>query len=215
MGDERAHGQLRYVLPERDVLRNGVSEESEIREALAGGDTARAAQLTVAAYGPEIRSFLAAIHGVQADAVEVFAQASEDLVRSFASFRGECAVRTWFYALAKNASRRHFDDTFRRRGVALSEALEQVEGQIERPRTETSPFLQTEWKRRLRALREGLSPDDRALLVLRVDRQMAWDEIARVLLSPEAESASLRKRFERIKAKLRADAQRDGWPIEP
>jgi RNA polymerase sigma-70 factor (ECF subfamily) len=162
-------------------------------------------------YGREIVSFLASVHGSQDAAAEVFAQTCEDLVRSFAQFRAQCSLRTWFYALAKNASRRYCADSFRRRRVAISQAANVVAP----ARTNTPRFLQTEWKSRLRALRERLDPDDRALLVLRVDRQMAWEDIAHVLDEPACSCSALRKRFERIKAKLRADAARDGWPIEP
>ena len=45
------------------------------------------------------------------------------------------------------------------------------------------------------------------LLGLRLDRQMAWTEIARILGSEEdslaREAAALRKRFERLKIRLR------------
>lgn len=51
-------------------------------------------------------------------------------------------------------------------------------------------------------------PEDRMLLVLRLDREMSWTEVARVLTDDAAdadvsrEAARLRKRFERVKAKL-------------
>ena len=73
-------------------------------------------------------------------------------------------------------------------------------------------WLQTREKDRLRALREALDPDDRTLLVLRVDRDMPWSDVARVFLGDGArgdeasvarKAAALRKRFERVKAMLR------------
>lgn len=191
-----------------EALSDGV--EAPIRVALARGEHARAAELAVQVYGPEILSFLEAVHEARADAAEVFAQSCEDLVRTFAQFRGQCSVRTWFHALAKNASRRYRSDAFRRRRAALSEPPD-----VAAPcRTNTSPFLQTDWKTRLRALRDELDSDERALLVLRVDRRMSWEDVGRVMGGPAASPAALRKRFERIKAKLRAAAERDGWPIQ-
>ena len=60
------------------------------------------------------------------------------------------------------------------------------------------------------------SPADRALLVLRVDRELSWTELAHVFLenTPHGaqrvprEAARLRKRFQLIKDQLR------GWMIE-
>ena len=61
---------------------------------------------------------------------------------------------------------------------------------------------------------EDLILGKRTLLVLRVDRRMPWRDIARVMADDgddlERLSASLRKRFERVKERLRAHlAQRD------
>jgi RNA polymerase sigma-70 factor, ECF subfamily len=62
-------------------------------------------------------------------------------------------------------------------------------------------------KDRLRALRDELKPEDRELLVLRLDRELEWPEIALIL---GTDAATLRKRFERLKEKLRTMAQRAG-----
>lgn len=178
--------------------------------ALSAGHTAKTAE-AVSTYGAEILTFLASVHGDRDEACEVFSEACEDLLRSIPMFRGECSMRTWFYAIAKNASRRHFADPYRKRRAALEPALD-----LETPvRTATATFLRTEWKDKFRALRERLDPEDRTLLVLRVDRGMAWDEIARVLDEEKtpASSAALRKRFERIKTALRTHAIELGFPI--
>ena len=74
-------------------------------------------------------------------------------------------------------------------------------------------------------MRDQLSQDERTLLILRIDRGLSWSEVAVVLLGPNGdmdeeaigrEAAACRKRFERVKARLRkmADAagllERDG-----
>lgn len=56
------------------------------------------------------------VHGGQEEAAEVLAQTSEDLVRSFAQFRRECSLRTWFPRLGEG--RRH-PARLSRRGPAL------------------------------------------------------------------------------------------------
>jgi RNA polymerase sigma-70 factor (ECF subfamily) len=91
----------------------------------------------------------------------------------------------------------------------------------------TAVFKRTDVKDRVRALREQLTPEERELLVLRVDRGLDWREIARVLREQSSRSsegapvddddaelardaAALRKRFERTKARLRELAERAG-----
>jgi hypothetical protein len=77
-------------------------------------------------------------------------------------------------------------------------------------RTRTLPHLRTEIKDEVMRLREQLEQDDRTLLILRIDRRLGWDDIA-AIVEPDAPtperikqlSATLRKRFERVKARLR------------
>ena len=86
-------------------------------------------------------------------------------------------------------------------------------------RTETLSYLRTEKKDRFAAIRASLPPEDQALLVLRVDRQLSWDELARVMSSDEGEpsadelkreSARLRKRYQLVKEKLLTLGERAG-----
>ena len=79
----------------------------------------------------------------------------------------------------------------------------------------------TETKTRLQALRDALPEEDRMLLVLRMDRQLAWNELARVLAEADGdvplddaalakEAARLRKRFQLVKDRLREQAKKEG-----
>jgi RNA polymerase sigma-70 factor (ECF subfamily) len=88
-------------------------------------------------------------------------------------------------------------------------------------RTETLAFLRTETRTRLHSLRDSLPEEQRMLLVLRVDRQLAWNELARVLAETEGdaplddaalakEAARLRKQFQLVKDRLRALAKKEG-----
>ncbi|HZJ66037.1 MAG TPA: hypothetical protein VFD36_21170, partial [Kofleriaceae bacterium] len=68
-------------------------------------------------------------------------------------------------------------------------------------------------------IRTELDDDDQTLLILRVDRNLAWRDIAQVLLGEDArpgeltrKAATLRKQYERVKVRLRelaADRLRD------
>ncbi|MFN0252360.1 MAG: hypothetical protein ACKV2T_36125 [Kofleriaceae bacterium] len=56
-------------------------------------------------------------------------------------------------------------------------------------------------------IRATLEPDDQMLLGLRVDRDLAWPEIATIL---GAEAPALRKRYERLTKRLRDLARERG-----
>ena len=65
---------------------------------------------------------------------------------------------------------------------------------------------------RLARLRTLLPPEDHALLVLRLDREMSWEEIADVLSASgtPVSAAALRKRYERVKERLARRARDEG-----
>jgi RNA polymerase sigma-70 factor (ECF subfamily) len=80
----------------------------------------------------------------------------------------------------------------------------------------TRPWLRTDVKERIRALRSQLEPYEQTLLELRIDRRLSWTDVAKRLadaeepLSPEAlarRAAVLRQQFQRIKARLRTLAR--------
>jgi RNA polymerase sigma-70 factor (ECF subfamily) len=192
--------------------------EAEIRGKVTGGRTDDGTTATLELYGPEVYGFLHALARDEDLASESFSRWSEDVWRGLPSFRWDASLRTWVYALARNALHRVRRDPRRRveRNLALSQQSA-VAKMVDRVRTQTVPFLRSEVKDELRALRDALDPDDHALLVLRLDRKMAWKDIARALAdSGDGESdvdrraAALRKRFERAKDQLRALATARG-----
>ena len=177
----------------------------------AAGDLQAAATVAIKGYGPEILGYLFAATQREQESAEVFSDFCEDLWRGLPGFRGESTFRTWAYRLAYHALARSARDGARRRQrvVDLAE-LPEIEALVVQVRTRTLPHLRTEVKDRVRQLREQLGEDERTLLVLRIDRRLGWDEIARIM-EPDAPtqervkrlSGTLRKRFERIKARLR------------
>ena len=129
------------------------------------------------------------------------------------SFALGCSVRTWLYVLARHAAAR-----FRRSPWNRRTGDSHLEAVVDLVRTRTQPWLRTDVKDRFRALRDSLDPDDRSLLVLRVDRGLSWEEVARVTLSLEAPDADvlgretdrLRKRYQLLKDDLRKRAREAG-----
>ncbi len=181
-----------------------------MRAYLERGEHSAATTFAVQGYGPQILGYLLAMSRNEADAHDAFAQFCEDLWRGLAGFRWQSSLRTWSYVIARNALQRQQGKAPGRHGphVALSQAPE-LQAIAARARTETAEYMRTETRSRLSALREQLDPDDRSLLILRVDRRMAWRDIAEVLADPaqpvtlERRAAALRKRFERLKLELR------------
>lgn len=170
-----------------------------------------AATWIVQRYGRELLTYVVAIARSETDGGEAFAQFTEDLWRGLPRFRWQSAARTWCYALARNALFRVRRTA--RRGtpmVALSDVPE-VARLAEQVRTATITFMRTQVKDAVAELREQLAPDDQAILILRIDRKLAWLDVARALAEEDEpghdelvrRAAALRQRFVRIKADLK------------
>jgi RNA polymerase sigma-70 factor, ECF subfamily len=188
--------------------------EAPVRERLEEGDTGGAATEILRVYGPEIFGFLLGVHRREEDANDVFSIWSEQVWRTLPSFAWRCSLRTWVYILARSASSRFRRDEARKapRGVPLSDCskLREMEAKV---RTETLSYLRSERKEAVAQLRAALSKEDQELLLLRVDRGLAFSELARIFLGGEEagsaeavarEAARLRKRFQLVKQELLA-----------
>jgi RNA polymerase sigma-70 factor (ECF subfamily) len=175
--------------------------EAAIRERFDRGDLRGAATLAVKEYGGEITGYLAAVLRDEEQAREVFADTLVELWKDLPGFRWEASLRTWLYTLARHRLSAFLAKPARRREVGLS-GVQEVDELAAMARTTTVPWQRTEVKDEVAQLRESLSVDDQTLLILRIDRGMSWNEVARVL--GEGSPPALRKRYERIKEKLRA-----------
>jgi RNA polymerase sigma-70 factor (ECF subfamily) len=188
--------------------------EAEVAQFRASGDYKAAATRTIDGYGPEVLGFLDTVLNDHDVAREAFALACEDLWRSLPRFEGRSSMRTWFYVLARHAASRLRRASLReRRHTPLSEA---PEWPARTSRSATEPHLRSSVRNGFAAIRNGLPERDRALLVLRVDRDMSWREIAEVFAPGATEPAAqrvatkLRKRFQVLKATIRKRAQAAG-----
>lgn len=201
--------------PEREEI------ERDIRGRADQGDAEGAATAALRAYGREIYSFLLAIHRDEADASDVFSLFAEALWRNLPSFEWRSSFRTWAYEIARRSSLRHRRDA-RRRAAKIAplpegSALSQVAAQA---RTETLGYLRTQQRNRITELRESLPEEEQVLLILRVDRGLAWNDLALVMSEDKGarlegdalkkEAARLRKRFQIVKEKLESLARKEG-----
>lgn len=188
--------------------------EAELGSLLVAGTYDRALELALEAYGAELFGFIIHVVGNDSAADDVFAQTAEDLWNGLPRFERRSSVRTWMYALARHAAARYRRSPWQRARTGES-AIDQ---HIAQARSRTAPWLRTEVKDRWRSLRDELDPDDRTLLVLRVDRDLPWNDIALVLTDDEDPTpaaldrvaARLRKRFQLLKTELRERARAAG-----
>lgn len=196
--------------------------ERTVRALCDTGDHAAAATTALRGYGPELLGFLNAVHLSETDASDAFSDLSQILWRKLPDFAWESTLRTWVYGIARNVSRtlrRNAGRRRRREAPVGDSALEDVAQAV---RTETLAHLRTERRTRLQELRDALPEEDRMLLILRVDRKLEWNDLARVLAEGDdgssplvdaavtREAARLRKRFQVIKDRLREAARREG-----
>jgi len=179
----------------------------ELEKRVATLDAADAAEALLRGYGPELLSFLHAILASELDADEAFAIFSEDLWRGLPSFRAESTYRTWCYQLARHAAYRLRRGDERRRNRFEQGGTTAAERIAWNVRTTTAAFKRTSAQDALAAMRDALTHEDRELLVLRLDRGLEWADVATVM---EIDAATLRKRFERLKDKMRTKAKRAG-----
>jgi RNA polymerase sigma-70 factor (ECF subfamily) len=185
-----------------------VTEEVDARahQLAQGGDLAGAASLIIREHGPGVIGWLRALTRSPEEADEVFSIVCERLWKALPQFAWPGSPRTWMYVVGRNA----LIDVRRRGRVHREIPLSESPPLAEIVRSTTAAYRKTEAKDRLAELRESLDPEERTLLILRVDRGMAWRDIAEVLCGGEADAAEIqksaarvRKQFERLKGKLR------------
>jgi len=192
---------------DRDAL------ETRLRELVSRGELADAIAAVVRGYGPEIVAYVSsALRTNDADVADVFAMFCEDVCRGLPSFRFDATVRTWAYVVARRACLRHLRQA-RRRANRFDgpDELEQIAANV---RTATLEHLRTTNVDRLAKIRDELDHDARTLLILRVDRGLAWREVALVMIGGESEDAVdaatlrkaeqvARKRYATIKQRIK------------
>lgn len=189
------------------------SLDDQVRSLLSAGDVRAATTLALRELGPEVLGFLCGVVG-ENDGDEVFAALSERLWKSLATFEGRCSIRTWTYVLARHEIGRF------KRGARKHEAgrvpISQFQEVLEEARSKSRSALATSKRQELGRLRAELPEEDRAILILRIDRKLAWTDIALTFAeAPEQvseetlrrEAARLRKRFQLVKQRLINKAQ--------
>lgn len=204
--------------------------EERIADALRRRELDAAVTEVVKGYGPQILGYLRAVVRSPEDAEEVFSQFAEDLWKGLAGFRGDCSVRVWAYKIAWHAASRFARDPYRRRRDRLATTMA---SRLAEEILSSSNRMMERRSAEVERLRMHLTSEEQSLLVLRVDRQLSWREVAEVLAAEEedggdgaagappaasprrssggpVDETTLRKRFERLKQKLARLAREEG-----
>lgn len=182
------------------------SNDAELRALHERGAYAECLTAALARYGDELRGFTRARLD-DGEVAEPWAEICAAWVEGLPRFQWRSSLRTWLYQVARHTLIRHRE---RRRTSHLP--LSQVPEPIAPAPSEVPSFLGDRAQAQLQRIRAGLDDEDRSLLYLRIDRGLDWREVAAALAEPGADeeelvrrSAALRKRFERLKAQLKAE----------
>jgi len=183
--------------------------EARIAEAVTRGDFDAGATALIDGYGPQVLGFLRAVVRDPEGADDAFALFAENAWKGLPRWEMRSSARAWAYRVAWNAASRQFRDPWRRRRKKLPSS---VASKLAAAVTSTSGQDVDRQQGTLEALRAQLTQEEQSLLVLRIDRDLSWHEVAVALGAPDdtAGCAALRKRFERLKEKLATAARASG-----
>lgn len=182
---------------------DGPDVEARVTSLLAGGEYRGAATEVIRSYGPRALGYLHRLLGNETDAADAFSLFAEQVWRGMPNFEGRSSVKTWAFKAAWSAAMKVRDDAWRRLREGLpSSAASHLADEV---RTNTAIRFET-LRQELEVLRSELTAEDQTLLALRLDQELTWEEVAEVLSieGRVVDPATLRKRYERIKARLAA-----------
>jgi RNA polymerase sigma-70 factor (ECF subfamily) len=185
--------------PDRALL------ERNIADRLDAGDLRGAADELVRGYGGEVAGYLLALLREESATDEVFSRVCEKLWRGLPAFRRQSSLRTWLYRLAWNAARDFQKEQERTptRPLRTTE-ISAIAAEIAASRP---PFERSSFADAFTRMRESLDAHEQTLLTLRLHAGLSWKEIGEVL---GRKPIALRKRYERLRARLRTEAEAAG-----
>jgi RNA polymerase sigma-70 factor (ECF subfamily) len=181
-------------------LRDGIAAEANFHRVFAR-------------YYPWVRSFFCR-RGYSADDAEDLAQDTFfQVFRQIGSFRGEGSFTSWLFALAANVHRNRQRDLHRLKRSAHEFSLDTRNSGEEMPFEARAPgpsaaaeAFRSEREQALSAAVQGLPPQMRQVLTLRIRRELRYQEIAALLkISVETVKAHLFQARQRLRLELGED----------
>lgn len=185
-----------------------LESNADIRARLDGGDLTAAATLLIERFGPSVLKYFRLIFRDESDSADAFSLFQEHLWRGLSTFRGESSFRTWVFRVACNAATDVRKQAWRRRRRRLTAdvANELVDDALE------PPCHLRELHTLLQRLQRYLSESEQTLLIMRVEHELRWAEIARILSRDghELDATTVIKRFDRVANRLCRMARQHG-----
>ena len=176
--------------------------------ALASGDEAAAAEAALRDLGPAVLRYLQSLLRDADDADDAFSLFAEQIWKRIGTFRGQGGFEVWLFRVAFREALRFQDSTWKRKRRPLpTTAASRIAGEVRR----TASISRDRRLEALERLRASLSLEDQHLLVLRVDHRLSFRDIASTLGEGDGlDEVTVRKRFERAKARLARLAKDEG-----
>jgi len=186
-----------------------VPTAARVQELLIRGDVAGASTEALRDLGPGVLRYLRSVLQDEELAADAFSQFAENLWRGLPTFRGDASLRTWAFRIAWNVAASAQRDPWCRNRADLSAGM--ASGLADEIRTKTAVRRARE-DEALDRLRQALTREEQSLLALRLDQGLSWAEIADVVSvdGERVQPATLMKRYERLKERMREMARREG-----
>lgn len=187
--------------------------DEEIRACCQRQDAKTATLCALRHHGRELLAFLYGVLGDDA-AEDANQELWAAIFSSILSFQGQSRFRTWAYVIAWRICGAFLRDRDRRRLLEPLSAVPELLSDEAQLRVRCLTGMRATLESAVGRIRQRLAPEERMLLILRVDQELSWREIASILLPDgsqiEQEEQRLRQRFVRIKNKIRQEACKIG-----
>jgi RNA polymerase sigma-70 factor, ECF subfamily len=193
--DHRDRSRRRYPLTMGSRAAREGSERA-VRAAMRAGAIGDAAQEALRLYGDEVYGFLLGVMDSSGAARDVYARVGERVARALGGFAWRCSLRAFLYAIARQEIGR--DDE----GAAATGADPASCSVVLPDPTTTVPRRRVAVKAAIAALRSRLPREDRAVLILRIDRRFGWRDLAITSLGEGASPSDLSQESHRLRERL-------------
>jgi RNA polymerase sigma-70 factor, ECF subfamily len=177
-GESMPMGHTSLVLDARSNLAFAADDDRRLLSRFAAGDEAAFDDL-FQKYQDYVYNICLGIVGNPEEARDCVQETFLRVYRNAREFRGQASLATWIYRIAVN----YCLGQLRKRPRQATEPLEDEMGH-ERPDPGPSPWTvaeRHEEEAEIRRIIQTLSPDYRAVLVLRYFQELSYDEIAAVM----------------------------------
>lgn len=156
--------------------------------------------------GPLFRFILRQVR-VQATAEELFQDVWQKVVTARDRYRPEAKFSTWLYQIATNRLTDHWRAATHR-PMASEDDMARLEREAD-PTTPEHTLSVFEERRRLQRALESLPPDQREVVVLRLEQELSLEAIGEITgVGRETVKSRLRYAMDKLRARL--GGQRDG-----